>query len=120
MNARDILLELAEQSRKQSDLFDLLAESISTAEHAEQYNALPNTAPSLWALPDDARLTTAQLARAIARSIAYVHKAIDAKRTPNPLPYRKAGNRLLFVAGEVRPWLARQEVVVRGARKLAK
>lgn len=63
----------------------------------------------LWTAPEDTRLGVLDVAEAVGRPRSWVYRAVNAKRGADRLPARRLDGELVFQAGEVRAWLARQE-----------
>lgn len=73
----------------------------------------------LWTCPPDTRFGVQELMEAVGRSQDWVYRAASKKwandRDRDPLPHRRLDREYVFVAGEVRDWLERnEEVIVRG------
>ena len=80
----------------------------------------------LWVAPADTRLNTSEVAEALGRPKSWVYERTSRSRgresdrlsggPQESIPHRKIGGSLVFVAGEVREWLERQEERVVGGR----
>lgn len=101
--------EQGERHRHLADRYDTLA--------SEPWGVVDSLHARFWTLPAQTRLTTQQVAEVCGKTRSWVFKQIDARRTKNPLPYRREGSgarhRLIFLAGELRSWLQERELVVR-------
>lgn len=110
-----------------SDLLEALGdvrEAVSRAEKAareaerasEEGSAPtgPETAPRwtwrsrLWACPPETRLGIRELVEALGVSKSWVYSRTKSE-ADDPLPHRKLGGALLFVAGELRHWIRTHE-----------
>ena len=96
-----------------------IAETLREAVQAEPVLAAGSeaTVPApwrerLWTCPPETRLTTAQVAEALGRSRDGVYRLTKAEL---PLPHRKAQDgSLVFVAADVRQWIANTEQTIAG------
>lgn len=73
--------------------------------------ALPWSA-LLWVVPPETRLNTRQVAEALDRPRSFVYRCTSRRGNGLPrLPHRELGGELVFIASEVREWIAACEVV---------
>lgn len=71
----------------------------------------------IWTTHAETRLGVREAAEAIRRPTSFVYRHTSAKCAAGErLPYRKLDGELLFVAGELRTWLADHEEVVNAGR----
>ena len=78
----------------------------------------------LWLVPPDTRLGVQELVEATGRSKDWVYRHTGPGAMGVRLPHRKMDGALVFLAGEVRTWLAENEDVIEpvqmGALRLAR
>jgi predicted DNA-binding transcriptional regulator AlpA len=109
-----------------------LGTTIPAAALAEQLAALALPAPApaaeplpmtwrerLWLVPAETRLGVRQVAEAIGRPVSWVYRRTAEKSTKAPLPHRRLDGELVFVAAEVRAWIAGHEAVITPALRRA-
>jgi predicted DNA-binding transcriptional regulator AlpA len=63
----------------------------------------------LWTCPPETHLGVRDVAEAVGRPRSWVYRAVSGKREAHRLPARRLDGELVFTAGDVRTWLARQE-----------
>ena len=74
----------------------------------------------LWLVPPDTRLGVAELLEALGRTRSWLYRHTGPNSPCSRIPHRKLDGELLFLAGEVRHWLAETEqIMVRGRSKPA-
>jgi predicted DNA-binding transcriptional regulator AlpA len=66
----------------------------------------------LWTCTPETRLGVVEVAEALGKPKSWVYRATSARSNGARLPHRKLGGELVFVAAEVRRWVADNEVVV--------
>lgn len=66
----------------------------------------------LWLVPPETRLGVVELGEALGRPKSWVYRHTGAACEQDPLPCRKLDGELVFVAGEIRVWLAEHETVI--------
>lgn len=66
----------------------------------------------LWTAPADQRLGIRELCEALDRPASWVYRHTSPKSNLPRLPHRKLENELVFVVGEIRAWIERNEVTV--------
>ena len=64
----------------------------------------------LWTAPPEVRIGTTELCEALDRPESWVYRHTCGSGNQPRLPHRKVEGRLVFLVGEVREWLMRQEV----------
>ena len=67
--------------------------------------AEPTAAERLWSCPDQTRLTVVELAEALHRPASYVYGLTRS----GTIPHLKLDGHVVFVASELRTWLAERE-----------
>ncbi len=74
---------------------------------------------NLWAVPAETRLGIDQLCEAISRKRSWCYRHTSRKSDLPRIPHRKLDGQLVFVAGEIRTWIQRNEIIVeRGAQPM--
>jgi predicted DNA-binding transcriptional regulator AlpA len=66
----------------------------------------------LWVCDAETRLGVRELTEGVGRPKSWVYRAIRRNGATPPLPHRKLDGVLVFVAAEVRQWIAEHEQVV--------
>lgn len=66
----------------------------------------------LWTCPPDTRLGRAELLEALGRSESWLYRRTGRKAMCARIPCRRRDGELVFLAGEVRAWLAEQEEIL--------
>ncbi len=69
----------------------------------------PTWRERLWTVPAQTRIGVKELAEAVARPVSWVYHHTSRNGHGAGLPYRRLGGELVFVVGEIRAWLERQE-----------
>jgi predicted DNA-binding transcriptional regulator AlpA len=77
--------------------------------------APPTWRERLWTVPAETRLGVQELVEATGRSRDWVYRHTGPGGAGTRLPHRKMDGVLVFLAGEVRAWLAGNEEVVESA-----
>ncbi|HKW09663.1 MAG TPA: hypothetical protein VJO33_04740 [Gemmatimonadaceae bacterium] len=72
----------------------------------------------LWTAPPDTRLGISELSEAIGRPKSWIYKRTSQKSAFAPIPHRHLDGGLVFVAGELRQWLAQQEQAIVAPRSI--
>lgn len=115
----------AEAERHRAEAAFYRAQEERHRQLADRYDELASQPPAppqsllsqFWTLPEETRLSVQQVAEGLGKSAAWVYKSIDARRTDVPIPYRRDGSgtrhRISFLAGDVRAWVKRREIVIR-------
>ncbi len=65
----------------------------------------------LWDCPPGTRLSVRDLAHAVGRPRSWVYRHTSPKGDLAPIPHRRLDGLLVFLAGEIRDWLAANEEV---------
>lgn len=74
----------------------------------------------LWSVPAETRLGIDQLCEALERPRSWCYRHTSSKTDLARLPHRKLDGQLVFVAGEIRTWIERNEIVIeRGISSLS-
>lgn len=73
----------------------------------------------LWTAPAETRLGVKELSEAIGRPPSWVYRHTSERSGLEPLPYKRLDGSLVFLAGEIRQWIADHEATVVPARSLA-
>jgi predicted DNA-binding transcriptional regulator AlpA len=66
----------------------------------------------LWVVPDETRLGVRELAEALGRPRSWVYRHTSKRSGLQLLPHRKLDGDVVFVAAEIRAWVASHEDVV--------
>ncbi|MDB4875728.1 MAG: hypothetical protein JWM41_2174 [Gemmatimonadetes bacterium] len=66
----------------------------------------------LWVAPAETRLGVRELAEAIGRPLSWCYRHTSTKTGVALLPYRKLDGELVFVASEIRTWIAEHEEII--------
>jgi len=66
----------------------------------------------LWICPAETRVGVEELAEALGKSRSWIYKRTQASAGDGMLPFRRLHGELTFRVGEIRSWLAQEEVVV--------
>lgn len=66
----------------------------------------------IWTVPKETRLGVREVAEAVGRSVDWVYKHTGPGGTGLRLPHRKIDGQLVFVASEIRTWVAEAEEVI--------
>ena len=66
----------------------------------------------IWTAPAETRLGIAEAAEALGRPRSFIYRRTSAKSSLSRIPHRKLDGGLVFLAGELRSWLASQEELV--------
>jgi hypothetical protein len=69
----------------------------------------------LWTVPPETRLGVLEVAEALGRPKSWVHRRTSPASGLAQLPHRKLDAALVFLAGEVRTWVAEHEEIIVGA-----
>jgi len=69
----------------------------------------PTWRERLWIAPPETRLGVEELSEAIGRPKSWIYRHTSAKSGLVQLPHRRLDGALVFLAGDVRQWLAQQE-----------
>ena len=64
----------------------------------------------LWSVPPETRLSRDQLLEALNRPKSWLYRRTGNAGDKPRIPHRRFDGELVFIAGEVREWLKRQEV----------
>ena len=102
------LLRARRDSRLPEDT-DAAAETSAASDDAEE--AQSTWREKLWQVPAETRLYPDDLAEAVGRDRQWIYRRTQSG-ADNPIPHRKHGNRLVFIAGEIRHWLREQEEAI--------
>ncbi len=89
----------------------LVGKPVQAVPTADSQPRLP-WAALLWLVPPATRVGIAELAEAVGRPKSWVYRHTSQTGECPRLPHRKLDGELVFVVGEVRPWLLEHEVVV--------
>jgi predicted DNA-binding transcriptional regulator AlpA len=121
MNSRDFAVWLAQAppgtlvpARELATLLSRAAEEPPDASTAAPVRETMHTTwrERLWIVPPDTRLGVREVAEASGRSRDWVYKHTSAGGSGWRLPHRKLDGQLVFLAGEIRTWLAAAEQIV--------
>jgi len=66
----------------------------------------------LWVVPPETRLGVGDVAESVGRPKSWVYRRTGKLGSKAPLPHRRLDGELVFVAGEIRTWLAQHETVM--------
>lgn len=66
----------------------------------------------IWTAPAETRLGIAEAAEALGRPRSFIYRRTSAKSSLSKIPHRKLDGALVFLAGELRSWLASEEELV--------
>lgn len=66
----------------------------------------------IWTAPEETRLGIEEAAEALGRPRSFIYRRTSAKSSLSKIPHRKLDGGLVFLAGELRSWLASQEEMV--------
>lgn len=76
---------------------------------------VPTWRTRLWTVPAETRLTLPEAAEALGKSRSWLYKRTGPKSRER-LPCRRLDGELVFVAGELRRWIADHELVIEPGR----
>ena len=77
----------------------------------------PTWREKLWTVPAEMRIGVRELAEALDRSVSFVYRhSGSAKSGVSLLPHRKLDGELVFVVGEIRGWIQRNEQTIVAGR----
>jgi predicted DNA-binding transcriptional regulator AlpA len=97
----------------------LAVRSHEALEAASASPALVTWRERLWTVPAETRLGVRELGEALGRPRSWVYRHSSKRSGLALLPFRKLDGELVFLAGEIRTWITRNEVtVVQGAMPL--
>lgn len=103
---------LAEQLRAILDAEEMGDTPVPDDTHRAPVSAEPTWRERIWTVPDETRLTVDECAEALGRSRAWLY----ARGQELGIPYRLEGaggaQRRVYLAGELRDWVRRREMVV--------
>ena len=94
-----------------AEIAQLLADT-ETVEERPGNAALVTWREKLWTCPPETRLGRAELLEALGRSDSWLYRHTGPKAKAARIPCRRLDGELVFIAGEVRTWLAEQEEVL--------
>ena len=89
-----------------------LLTDVSTVEEQLPNAALVTWRERLWTCPPETRLGRVELLEALGRSPNWLYRHTGPKAKSARIPCRRLDGELVFVAGEVRAWLAEQEEIL--------
>ncbi len=77
----------------------------------------PPQAPSswrdrLWVVPPETRLGVREAAEALGRPASWLYRRTGPRSKAAPLPHRRLGGSIVFLAGELRQWVTEHEARV--------
>lgn len=98
-----------------AEIAQLLADT-ETVEKQPDSAVLVTWREKLWTCPADTRLGRAEVLEALGRSDSWLYRHTGPKAKYARIPCRRLDGELVFVAGEVRTWLAEQEEVLEPGR----
>lgn len=81
------------------------------ASEARATNA-PGWREKIWTVPAETRLGIIEAAEAVGRPRSFIYRRTSAKSCLSKIPHRKLDGGLVFLAGELRSWLASEEELV--------
>lgn len=84
-----------------------LLDALEAEPEPEAMATEPTWRERLWTAPAETRLGVAELCEALGRPRSWVYRHTSGRT----IPHRKLDGELMFVAGEVRDWVASQEEV---------
>lgn len=102
-----------------STVADSLADRAPSRNDTPVATAAASWRERLWTVTAETRLDVEQLSEAIGRPRSWIYRHTSAKSDRPRLPHRKLDGQLTFLAGEIRHWIERNEIVVeRGSQQL--
>ena len=72
----------------------------------------PEWREKIWTVPAETRLGVSEAAEALGRGRSFIYRRTSAKSCLAKIPHRKLDGGLVFLAGELRSWLASEEELV--------
>lgn len=70
----------------------------------------------IWTCPPETRLSVAELAEAIGKSASWIYKRTGPKATEDRVPCRRLAGELVFMAADIRAWIADNEELIEPGR----
>jgi hypothetical protein len=74
----------------------------------------------LWVCPPETRLNVEEAAEGLGRPTSWIYRYTSTKALARaeraPLPHRRLDNELVFLAGELRDWIAAHEAIIQPGR----
>jgi predicted DNA-binding transcriptional regulator AlpA len=95
-----------------SNTVEIASEQRSTATATEP----PTWREKLWTCPTDVRIGVREVSEALDRAESWVYRHTSRKSGIPLLPHKKLDGQLVFVVGEIRGWIQRNEQTIVAGR----
>ena len=99
-----------------AEIAQLLTDTETVGEPVENAALVVTWRERLWTCPPDTRLGSAEILEALGRSESWLYRHTGPRAKYAKIPCRRLDGELVFVAGEVRVWLAEQEEILEPGR----